>query len=55
MLSYPGLKVSVNRISGRHCNTGQHRLYKFCYLLPFDLWTFYLAKIFFLQGYDSLF
>jgi hypothetical protein len=29
MLSYPGLKVSVNRISGRHCNTGQHRLYKF--------------------------
>ena len=55
MLSYPGLKVSVNRISGRHCNTGQHRLYKFCYLLLFDLWTFYLAKIFFLQGYDSLF
>ena len=29
--------------------------YEFCYLLPFDLWTFYLKMIFFLiiQGYST--
>jgi len=34
---------------------GQQRLYEFCFLLPFDLWTSYLARILFLQGYGSLF
>jgi len=33
MLSYYGLNVKVNRSSGRHNNTGQRRLYEFCYLL----------------------
>jgi len=37
ILSYLGLKVQVNRSSLRHQNTGQQRLYEFCYLLPFDL------------------
>jgi len=55
MLSYLGLKFQVNRSSGRHRNTGQHRLYKFCYLLSFDLWTSYLARILFLKGCGSLF
>ena len=54
MLSYFMLKFQVNRSSERHRNTGQQRLYEFCYLLPFDLWTFYLAMILFLQGYDCL-
>jgi hypothetical protein len=34
---------------------GQQRLYEFCYLLHFDLWTSYLARIFFLKGCGSLF
>jgi hypothetical protein len=34
---------------------GQQRLYEFCYLLPFDLWTSYLARILFLKGCGSLF
>jgi hypothetical protein len=55
MLSYLGLQFEVNQSSGRHLNMGQQRLYEFCYLLPFDLWTSYLARILFLQGYDSLF
>jgi hypothetical protein len=54
-LSYLGLKFQVNRNLGRHHNTGQQRLYEFCYLFPFDLWTSYLVGILFLQGYDSLF
>jgi hypothetical protein len=37
MLSYYGLRFQVNRSLGRHHNTGQQRLYEFCYLLPFDL------------------
>ncbi|KAL3569551.1 hypothetical protein D5086_029441 [Populus alba] len=37
--------VQVNRSSGRNNNTGQRRLYGFCYLLPFDLWTSYLVSI----------
>jgi hypothetical protein len=45
----------VNRCSRRTYDIGQNRLYEFCYLLPFDLWTFYLAKILFLQGCGSLF
>jgi hypothetical protein len=53
--SYLGLNFQVNRSSGRHHNTGQQRLYEFCYLLLFDLWTSYLARILFLQGCGSLF
>ena len=37
MFFYLGLKLQVNWSSGRHDNTGQQRLYEFCYLLPFDL------------------
>jgi len=55
MLSYLRLQFQVNRSSGRYHNTGQQRLYEFCYLLPFDLWTFYLARILFLKGCGSLF
>ena len=55
MFFYFRLKFQVNQSTGRHCNTGQQRLYEFCYLLPFDLWTFYLARILFLQGCGSLF
>jgi len=55
MFSYVGLKYQVNRSSERHRNTGQHRLYEFCYLLPFDLWTSYLARILFLKGCGSFF
>jgi hypothetical protein len=49
MLSYIGLKFQVNQSLGMHGNTGQQRLYEFCYLLPFDLWTSYLVMILFLQ------
>jgi hypothetical protein len=45
----------VTRSSQKTCNIGQNRLYEFCYLLPFDLWTSYLARILFLQGCGSLF
>jgi hypothetical protein len=55
MLSYFGLKFQVNLSSGRHWDTGQQSLYEFCYLLPFDLWTSYLARIIFLKGCGSLF
>ena len=36
MFFYIGLKFQILRSLGRHCNTGQQRLYKFCYLLRFD-------------------
>jgi hypothetical protein len=55
MFSYVGLNFQVNQSSRRHRNTGQQRLYEFCYLLPFDLWTSYLARILFLKGCGSLF
>jgi len=55
MLSYYGLKFQVKRSLGRHHNTGQQRLYEFCYLLSFDLWTSYLVRILFLQGCGSWF
>ena len=55
MFSYLGLKYHVNWSSERRPNTGQQRLYGFCYLLPFDLWTSYLARILFLKGCGSLF
>jgi hypothetical protein len=55
MFSYLGLKFQINRSLGRQHNTGQHKLYEFCYLLSFDLWTSYLTKILFLKGCSSLF
>jgi hypothetical protein len=55
MFSYFALKLKVRRSLRRLHDSGQQRLYEFCYLLSFDLWTFYLARILFLQGYDSLF
>jgi hypothetical protein len=54
MFSYLGLKFQINRSLGRHRNTGQQKLYEFCYLLSFDLWTSYLARILFPKGCDSL-
>ena len=53
MLCYYGLRFQVNQSLGRHHNTGQKRLYEFCYLLPFDLWTSYLVRILFLKGWGS--
>ena len=55
MFSYLGLKYHANRSLTRHPNTGHQRLYEFCYLLSFDLWTSYLARILFLKGCDNLF
>jgi hypothetical protein len=55
MLSYLDLKFQVNQSSGRHQKIGQQRLYEFCYLLPFDLWTFYLAMTLCLKRCDNLF
>jgi hypothetical protein len=52
---YVGVHFQENPHSERTCNIGPNRIYEFCYLLPFDLWTSYLAKILFLQGYGSLF
>ena len=55
MFFYIGLKFHVNRSLGRHINTGQQRLYEFCYLFLFDLWTSYLVRILFLKGCGNLF
>jgi len=55
MFSYLGLTFQVNQSFARHHNTGAQRLCEFCYLLPFDLCTFYLARILFLKGCGSLF
>jgi hypothetical protein len=55
MFSYLGLNFQVNQSLGRHRNMGQQRRYEFCYLLPFDLWTSYLARILFLKGCGILF
>ena len=52
---YVGVHFQVNPCSERTCDIGQNRLYEFCYLLPFDLWTSYLARILFLQGCERLF
>jgi len=43
------IKILGHPCLEKHNNTGQKVLYKFCYLLPFDLWTFYLEMIFFLM------
>jgi hypothetical protein len=50
----PWVKLSGQSEFGRHRNTGQQRLYEFCYLFPFDLWTFYLARILFLKTWYDL-
>jgi len=50
----PWVKLSGQSEFGRHRNTGQQRLYEFCYLFPFDLWTFYLARILFLKRWYDL-
>jgi hypothetical protein len=42
------VKFQINWSSGRTCDISQNRLYKFCYLIRFDLWTSYLARILFL-------
>jgi hypothetical protein len=39
MFSQLSLTFHVNRSLVSHRNTGSQRLYKFYYLLPFDLWT----------------
>jgi len=52
---YVGVHFQENPCSERTCNIGQNRLYEFCYLLSFDLWTSYLARILFLQGCGCLF
>jgi len=44
---YVGVHFQVNPCSKMTSNIGQNRLYEFCYLLPFDLWTSYLARIIF--------
>jgi hypothetical protein len=55
MYSYLRLKVQVNWSLGKHRNTGRQRLYEFCYLLSFDLWTSHFTRILFLKGCGSLF
>jgi hypothetical protein len=55
ILSYLVLKFQVNQSSVRHRNTRRQRLYEFCYLLPFDLWTSYLARILFLKDVAAYF
>jgi hypothetical protein len=52
---YVGVHFQENPRLERTCNIGPNRLYEFRYLLPFDLWTSYLARILFLQGCGSLF
>jgi hypothetical protein len=54
VLFYVGVRFKVNQ-SLEGLAIGQNSLYEFCYLLPFDLWTFYLARILFLQECGSLF
>jgi hypothetical protein len=45
---YVGVHFQENSCSEKTSNIGPNKLYEFCYLLPFDLWTFYLARILFL-------
>jgi hypothetical protein len=52
---YVGVHFQENPCSEKTSNIGSNELYEFCYLLPFDLWTFYLARILFLQECGSLF
>jgi hypothetical protein len=52
---YVWVTFQVNLSSEKTYNIGQNRLYKFYYLLHFDLWTSYLVRIIFLKGCGSLF
>jgi len=52
---YIGVNFQVNQSLGRTFNIGQNMLYGFCYLLPLDLWIFYLARILFLKGVAACF
>jgi len=52
---YIEVHFQVNQSLEKTCDIGQNRLYEFCYLLPFDPWTSYLAMILFLKGCGSLF
>jgi len=52
---YVVVNLQVNRSLEMTCNIGQNRLYEFCNLLLFNMWTSYLAKILFIKGCDSLF
>jgi hypothetical protein len=55
VFSYAGIKFHVSRSSERTCNIGQNRLYEFCYLLLFDSWIFYMARILFLKDVAACF
>ena len=44
---YIEVHFQVNQSLEKTCDIGQNRLYEFCYLLPFDPWTSYLATILF--------
>ena len=48
ILFYIRLKFQVNQSFEKHHDTGQKMHYGFCYLLSFDLQTFYLEMILFL-------
>jgi len=47
--------ISGESVSWRTYDIGQNKLYEFFYVFRFDLWTFYLARILFLQECGSLF
>ena len=51
----PWIKISYQSEFGKASKHGSIELYEFCYLLPFDLWTSYLARILFLKGCGSWF
>ena len=52
---YVGVKVQGIGVQKRLAIEVKKWLYVFCYLLSFDLWTFYLVRILFLKGCGSLF
>jgi hypothetical protein len=52
---YVGVHFQVNQSLERTYDIGQNRLYEFCYLLHFNLWTSNLARILFLRECGSLF
>jgi hypothetical protein len=43
---YVGVSFQVNRSLEMTSDIGQNRLYEFCYLLPFHLWTFFWQRSF---------
>jgi hypothetical protein len=52
---YVGVNFQVNQSSKRTYDIGHNRLYEFCFLLCFDMWTSCFARILFLKGCGSLF